>query len=512
MKSIITYLCVVVVCCTSCKKDFIYLAPEDALSGATFFKDANEMNQAVLATYNALRGLTNIDFYTSEMRSDNTHYENYTVNRGDSYVYREHIADFVNDAYNTYTASVYFACYTGISRANVVIERIQPLDIADSTKNDIEAQAKFLRAFFYFKLVRYFGGVPLYLKEVKKAEEAFLKRSSVDEVYQQIISDATFALETLKPPAKFPQSGLATKGSAAMLLAEVYMTQKKYADAENLLRTLPTMGYQLLTNYEDVFSTTNKNNRESIFEVQYMQGATEGQQSNFIYLFLPRSTNTTIMTGVQTNTTSSGGYNVPTKNIINAYEPGDKRLDASIGIAEGSYNSSMLFTFSAKKSILNYVPATGKVGVPFIKKYLHAHSIANNTDDNWIIYRYAGALLLLAETLNEQGKSSEALTYLNQVRVPRTGLMPITETDKEKLRDVIAHERRMELAFENHRWHDLVRTGKAVDVMTSFGIALKQQLSYIPSNAFNVTENKLIYPIPQAERNVYPELTQNPGY
>jgi hypothetical protein len=267
-----------------------------------------------------------------------------------------------------------------------------------------------------------------------------------------------------------------------MLLADVYMTRKDYADAASLLATLPAMGYALLPSYADVFSTAHKNSRESLFEVQYQQGIQGGQQSNFIYMFLPRSTNTSIVTGVATNNSSIGGWNTPTQDLIDSYEPGDKRLDASIGIAEGTYNASAIFTITAYKSILNYTPAPGTEGVPFIKKYLNPSTIPNNTDDDWPIYRYADALLLHAEALNELNHPDQALPFLNQVR-ERAGLKDITTTDQSALRDIIAHERRVELAFENFRWFDLIRTGKAIQVMTAFGNKMKQMHSYLPATS-----------------------------
>lgn len=495
----------------SCNRDFIELVPPDHVSAATFFKTEEQFRQALAAAYVPLRSLLTYDVLDGEMRSDNTYYENFSVNRGEGYVHREDIADFNNTSTNAYTNGSYFACYVGISRCNMITDQIRNSTIEDAAKDDIEGQAKFLRAFFYFKLVRYFGGVPLFLKEVKVADDAFLPRSGAEEVYAQVIADAADAVKMLQPPANFPQTGLATKGSATMLLADVYLTQKKFAEAEALLRTLPEMGYRLNDNYADAFSTKNKNSRESIFEVQYNEGLTNGQQSNFIYQFLPRSTNTTVITGVKTDNSTVGGYNIPTFDLIKAYEPGDKRLDASIAVAEGTYNQSMIFTFSANKSIINYVPAAGKVGVPYAKKYLHPHTNPNNTNDNWPIYRYAEALLSLAEVLNEQGKPDAALPYLNAVRT-RAGLKEVTNTGQTELRAIIAQERRVELAFENKRWHDLVRTGQAIQVMTSFGAALKEKINYVPANAFVLNENKLIYPIPNSEININPKLKQNPGY
>jgi len=500
----------------SCKKSFIELLPQDQASGATFFQTEAQLRQALAATYTPLRDLMDNDFYAAEMRSDNTHYEFYQVNRGTAYVQRENIADFTDDPTDAYTNALYFHCYKGISRANIIIGRINGVTLSAAARNDILGQAKFLRAFNYFKLVRFFGAVPLFLKEVTTAEDAFLPRSSAADVYTQIVADAKDAIDKLANPAftSGKQSGQATKGAATMLLADVYMTQKKYPEAETLLATLPAMGYGLLTNYADVFSTANKNSKESIFEVQYLEGLQGGQQSTFIYSFLPRSANTTTITGVKTDNSTTGGWNIPTQDMINAYEAGDTRKDASIAVAEGTYNASNIFTFSANKSIINYTPAAGKVGVPYIKKYLNPHSNPNNTNDDWPIYRYADALLLLAEAQNEQAKSGPALTNLNLVRTRAFGNTTnnTTTTDQATLRDIIAHERRVELAFENHRWHDLVRTGKAIDVMNAYGVKLKQQYSYLSSASYQVNANRLLYPIPQSERELNPALTQNDGY
>ncbi len=514
MKKIYIKIVLLAFIALACDDGFIELVPKDSYSVASFYQTEAQFRQAVNAAYVPLRDLLDNDFLTGEMRSDNTNYEPYPTNRGTATVYREDIANFIDAPVNSYTNAVYFHCYSCIAKTNIVIERLVNSNVAAAAKADIDGQAKFLRAWNYFKLVRYFGGVPLFLTEVTKAEDAFLIRSTAEEVYAQIISDATDAINQLAAPAKFPQSGQATKGSATMLLAEVYMTQKKYYEAEKLLLTLPAMGYGLNTKYADAFSTNNKNSKESLFEVQYLEGTAVGTApSNFIYKFMVRSTNSTLITGTKTNT-SGGGLNIPTQDIIDAYEPNDERKDASIGIAEGVYNASWLMTISANKSVVNYTPAPGKVGIPYVKKYLHLpHPAVNNTNDNWPIYRYSDALLLLAEAQNEQpGKSAAARDNLNLVRI-RAGLLPSTETNQELLRDIIAHERRVELAFENHRWHDLVRTGKAVSVMNAFGANLKIIAGeYLPLDSYNVNDNKLLYPIPQSERELNPGLTQNPGY
>ncbi|KAA2245742.1 RagB/SusD family nutrient uptake outer membrane protein [Chitinophaga agrisoli] len=516
MKRLYIFITILAFTAVSCKKSFIDLSPQDQISGANLYKTEPLLRQALIGAYTPLRDLMVNDFYTGEMRSDNTHYEFYQVDRGTAYVQRENIADFTDDPTNAYTNAVYFHCYNGITRANLVLENMGQAPLSDTAANDIAGQAEFIRAFNYFKLVRYFGGVPLFLKSIRKADDAFLPRSTADEVYAQIIKDAQDAVAKLSDPvfAANKQGGQATKGAATMLLAEVYMTQKKYAEAATLLTSLDAMGYDLLTDYAAVFSPANKNSRESIFEVQYLEGLQGNQFSDFIYRFLPRSLDTKIITGVKSNNRTIGGWNTPTQDMIATYEPDDKRLDASIGIAEGAYDASFQFTFSANKSVLNYTPAAGKVGVPYIKKYLHTHANPLNTDDNWPIYRYADALLMLAEALNEQGNGGAALASLNRVRARAfgDGAHNITTTAQAVLRDIIAHERRVELAFENHRWHDLVRTGKAIEVMNADGIRLKQIYPYLSPASYQVNANKLLFPIPQSERDLNPALAQNPGY
>jgi starch-binding outer membrane protein, SusD/RagB family len=503
---------------TSCKKSFIDLTPQDQISEANFYQTEAQFRQALASTYVTLRAVFNQDFYESEMRSDNTDYDYYPVNVGTAYVYREYIHDWVDDASDSYTDDMYRYFYVGVARCNTIIGRLPAATgISASVRSEIQGEAEFLRAFYYFRLVRYFGGVPLPLTEVTTADQAFIPRSSADAVYKQIVADASDAITKLPVVAfaKGQQTGAATKGAATMLLADVYMTQKNYAGAEALLTTLSGMGYSLLPSYASVFSTANKNSVESIFEVQYMAGAAGGQQSNFIYLFLPRTTDTKLITsGVTTNNTTTGGWNVPTQDLINAYEPGDTRLDASIGVAEGTYNSSDVMTISAYKSIVNYAPAAGKVGRFFDKKVLNPVTVANNTDDDWPVYRYADALLLLAEAQNEQGKGGMALTSLNQVRTRAFGNAShnITITDQTALRTAIAHERRVELAFENHRWFDLLRTGTALSVMSAFATQIKQLHPYLAPNAYNIQAYRLLYPIPFSQIGLNTQLTQNPGY
>jgi hypothetical protein len=514
MKKIFTiWIMLVSILATSCSKNFIELSPEDSYTDVVFYKTEQQFRSAVVAAYAPLRDVLVNDYLTSEMHSDNTVYQPIPGNRGTSIVERENISDFKNTSTNAYVAATWQHSYTGISRCNIIISRLPSADIPEAAKANIDGQAKFLRALNYFKLVRLYGGVPLFLKEVTSAEEAFKARSTEEDVYNQIVADAKDAVAELDAPAKFPQTGEANKGAATMLLAEVYAQQKKWADAASLLTSLSAMGYDLLGNYADVFAPENKNSRESIFEIQYLGGTITGATPNPLsFYFLPRSKDTKILTGITIDNTSSGGWNTPDNDLINDFEPDDKRLDASVGIIEGTYDASNYFIYGAQKSIVNYVPATGKVGIPYIKKYLHAPLIApTGSSDDFPVYRYSDALLLLAEALNEQSKPTEALPVLNRVRA-RAGLPALTSTDVAGLREKIYHERRVELAFENHRWTDLLRTGKAISVINAFGIKIRQELPFLSTDAYVIDTHNLLFPIPQNEVGLNPLIIQNPGY
>ncbi|MBS1567785.1 MAG: RagB/SusD family nutrient uptake outer membrane protein [Bacteroidetes bacterium] len=512
MKTIYAIIALLAVTAASCKKSFIDLAPKSSYSDANFYQNTQQFSAAVTAAYAPLRDVVVNDYLMSEMRSDNTIYQSFLSNRGTAYTDREKLSDFMDPSTDSYTALEWQYCYQVISRANIVITRLPAATaVSADTAARFDGQCKFLRALMYFKLVRLYGAVPLFVKEVTTAQDAFLPRDSVSKVYAQIISDASDAIKELPAPASFPQTGVATKGAATILLADVYVYLKRYADAVTLLNTLPAMGYSLNASYSDAFSPTTKNGRESLFEVQFLGGTTTGSTPNpLLFHFLPRSTTTALVTSVAINNTTTGGWNTPTQDLINSYEPGDKRLDISIGIVEGTYDASNYFAYSAVKSVIGYTtPPAGKVAVPYIKKWQHTPAANTGNSDNFPIYRYSEALLLLAEAMNEQGLSP--LTPLNAVR-SRAGLPAVTITDQAKLRDTIMHERRIELAFENKRWHDLVRSGKAVSVMNAFGANLKTQITYISPDSYIVNDNKLLYPIPAAEIGVNPQLTQNLGY
>lgn len=497
----------------SCKKDFLELNPQGRLNAENFYNTTKDFQQALTGAYVPLRDIANVAFFMDEMRSDNTHYDYNAKDRGG--IAYEQLADFLDNSQNGVIGTRYGAAYNGISRCNVILDRLEKISftMADVDKNPILGEAKALRAHYYFDLVQHYGALPLHLHEVESIAESRLPRTGVDDIYKQIMKDFSEALPLLNPPT-FPQTGRITKGMVATELALVYMTRKDWDSAIPLLQSVSTMGYALMPNYGDVFSLSNKNGIESIFEVQYKSG-TDGQWSSFIYRFVPIG-NTSVTLGLDYNNLL-GGWNIPANDIVNSYENNDKRLNVSIGVVEGTMDASADFVPTRVADFVGYTPTSGTTYKLFVKKYYHYPYTQKPSrteyfaPENWPVFRFSDVLLMLAESLNEKGRGSEALPYLNRVRT-RAGLADITTTDQAALRTIIAKERRIELAFENHRWLDLVRTGNAISVMNQYGNRMKSQYSYLLPASYTVTENRLIYAIPFREMQLNSLLTQNTGY
>lgn len=465
----------------ACKKSFLEIPSDTSLSTPVYFKTESDFQQAINGAYEPLRGEyngSNGAWAMGELRSDNTTYKFNPNDRGT--IQPEYISDFQDDNTNGTTPNKYVSDYRVISRANQILALIDGVDFDAKAKNNIKGQAFFLRALCYFDLVQYFGSVPLHLKPATTLGETALPLTSTDSIYAQVIADAQQANTMLLDKAT-QEPGRATSGSAKTLLGNVYIVLKQWANAETALKGVT--GYSLIPNYADIYNVSNKNNAESIFEIQYKEG-TEGFSSNFFYTFLVQpitAAEITAVTGIPENGRTIEGYNIPTPDIISAYEPNDSRKGASIG----------------------YVTAGG-VSYPFIKKYLHTHALSNNTNDDWPVYRYAEVLLFLSEALNEENKTTEAIPYLNQVRA-RAGLPATTAVLQADIRNAIIQERRVELAFENKRWLDLVHFGIADQVMKAYGARVKAnpQAYYFPAgispSPASYTNIRILFPIPASE-------------
>lgn len=491
MKSYITTIIFSAVLFSSCTK-FLDLKPETALTSETFFKTESDFKQGVNAAYVPLRPIFNDRAWVlGEMHSDNTYYpRNILFGAVDA---TENVADFAmpNSASsvagitlttNGHLLNQYRLDYQIIARTNQVLATIDNVEFDAASKANLKGQALFLRAFAYFELVRYFGTAPLHLTVVANRLEAAAELATKEQLYAQIEKDAKEAA-TLLPPKSAQEAGRVTSGSAKALLGDLYLWQKKWTEAEAVLKEVVNSGeYSLISEYDKVFSNTsdNKNNAESIFEVQFMEGAS-GYNGSIIYNFLPRPiTKTELVAITQTSNPqdlSGEGNNIPTPDIIAAYEPGDERKDASIAYVT-----------------LSQSLRTNKV-YPYIKKFAKPHAVHGNTGNNWPVYRYAEVLLSLAEAINEQNRPGDADDYLNMVR-NRAGLLNTSAVSQTDMREAIFKERRVELAFENKRWFDIVRTDRIQQIIVPHGQKIiANPLDYYfpdgavpPNNAFTVLD------------------------
>jgi hypothetical protein len=483
----------------SCKKDYLNKTDPTRVNTDFFYKDQKQVEQAINGVYATLQVIANDQWITNELPSDNTTIDFNPGDRGQSDRI-EAFEFYTVNANSTNLNTSYDAYYNSISNANNTLARMQDAtDLTDSLKAVDEGQLKFIRAYLYFELTQYYGDVILITEPLKVPQDAWTyQRESQDKVYAQIEADLKDAVNDL--PVKYTTGniGRATKGAALSLLGKVYLTEKKYADAATTLRLVLPLGYSLETNYAYVFDPARKNGPESVFDIQYQGGNDQGEWSSFIYTFAPRLSEGAVTGWPQSN---PGGWNTPTNDIINAYEPGDLRKDVSVG--------------------LDFKSPVTNLTVPYIKKYDHTHTIYGRTDDNWPVLRYADVLLMLAESINEQGApTTEAFDNLNAVR-HRAGLSDLSGLNQQTFRDTLAHERRVELAFENWRWFDLKRTktnAELVSFLNAYAAKEKANPTVTRQGVpYSTTDYvfsgfEALFPIPAPEIIVNPKLTQNNGY
>jgi starch-binding outer membrane protein, SusD/RagB family len=489
--------------CFSCKEDFIDLQPISDMNAGIFYKTEQDMNQAVLSPYASLRNLYNQPFiYMGEIRSDNTTFSWVPGNSKDMTSIDNFGDVLLSD--NSFVLSVWNNSYNTLLRSNIVLDKIEAVPFKDAKlKEQYKAEARFLRALVYFWLVRVYGDVPKVDRPLSVKEAYGLGRSPAQEIYDFIVEDLQFAEANLPASYAAQDKGRVTVGGAKGLLAKVYMTMagyplKKgeayYALAEaKALEVINMPQYALVSDYKALFDVTKKNSTESLFEIQYKKGGTS-TGSPWNNDFAPRFSNREV---VQVG--DKGGFNAPTPDMSAAYEPGDPRKDLSM---RDNYVS---------------VPGGKLVNEKYVRKYYDVAFSGSDNDNNWIELRLADIYLLYAEALVRQNKQLDvALTYLNKIRQRArnsTGgsadVLPdyAPFASNEDFLLAIEKERRVELAFENHRWFDLVRTERAKAVMTA---EQKEQNGFNPASW---SDHMLLYPIPLQVIQSNPEkIQQNPGY
>lgn len=465
--------------------DFLEQNPQTDLSENDFYKTTADFTSAVNGAYSTLQenDLYGNWYVFGEIPADNTRNQ-----LSGSVTSQDEFDKFYIDTQNGYIANFWKAAYKVINRTNTILGRIDGIQIDAELSTRYKLECKFIRALMYYNLVRVYGDVPLVLKEIGISEAYTYLRESKEKVYNQVIADLK---EAQQLPASYAtkEDGRATSGAAKALLADVYMTLHNYPEAERLLGEVVGSGrYALLENtagslniegYKSAFNPVNHNSKEGIFEIQFLKGG-YNEGSNFANNFAPENSGTNVVA-----LGGTGGNNVPEMDIYNAYEAGDLRRDFSMSLG---YNDNR---------------KNGEwVESRYVRKFMDVPYAANDASNNYPVIRYANVLLMYAEALNQNGKTAEACKYLNMTRrrgfgyqTTETSPVDLQTTDKARFALLVEQERRVELAFENQRWFDLVRTGRAVEVMKSKG--------------FSLNETNLICPIPQKQIDVNPKLTQN---
>lgn len=445
---------------SSCSEDFIDLSPVSQANTNDFYKNVTDINNAVIASYkyhkliftNFLCTMTILN----EWRSDNTGELGITDN----------VDNFTKDTGREWYMYGWDFSYKAIYMYNIAIEKAAGPAMSDELRNRYIAELRFLRAITYFELVQDWGGVPLILETSKSLAPDVInvKRNTVEEVYTQIIADLQFAEANL--PIAYTDDkdiGRATKGATVGFLGKAYLTMGNPSAAETEFRKVMTYGYELLPDYADVFAPTNHNSKESLFELQFKSGL---DPCPWVHMFA-----SSVL-----DKNPGYGYNTPTQDLYDAFEAGDPRRD---------------FTIAKDKNDLYY-------DIKFSDPNASPNTDANN---NVPLMRYSEVLLLLAESL---GETAESYSLINQVR-NRVGLPDIDASTPGTFKEKLLHERRVEFACEDQRWHDLQRFGVAIDVMNAFFAKWKHGLT-------TIGHDDLLLPIPNFSLLNNPNLEQNPGY
>jgi hypothetical protein len=461
---------------TSCE-DFLDKKPQGNLITENFPVTAADAEQAVNAVYNTMR-ITEFNFGLfpiMDIMSDDAHKGSNPGDQGSvigPYDNFTHIADAGG------TRNWWNTLYLGVKRANVVIETVPTIAMDAGLQARYIGEAKFLRALFYFDLVRAWGDVPKITAVNTPLPQS---RAPKEEIYTLIEEDLDAAIAGLPEKDEYAPAdlGRATKGAAHALKARVHLWQSEFPQAETEAMAVINSGkYGLEENFENANSVAGEFGIESVFEVGAI-GEENLKNGGNQYANVQ---------GVRGNPNRGWGFNRPSEDLKAAFEPGDPRLDATVlnlgevidGVTIAGDGNTPDGPAKNQYTYPGFPNGIVEVEAYNQKVWTPGTNVPTQFDHNRRIIRYADVLLMAAEALNENGKSAEALTYLNQVRA-RVGLAPISETGKDALREIIFHERRVELALEGHRFWDLIRTNRAAAVLGPYGfIPGKHEVLAIP--------------------------------
>ncbi|MCW4468530.1 RagB/SusD family nutrient uptake outer membrane protein [Flavobacterium sp. MFBS3-15] len=475
----------------SCGDDFVDRTPPYSIDSENYFNSEADYQQAIIAVYDMLQS-TYQNVLLGEIASDNTLCGGESATDTPSF---QQVDDMTHTPVNPELKKIWDWMFAGVNRANYILEFKDKTDFEG--KEHIIAEARFLRAYFHFELVKWFGGIPMKGDaRFKLGDETTIPRSTPEEVYASIEADLLYAIENIDPSPS--QQGRVTKGAARALLGKAYLywadtglghSEKFAMAAEVLEQVIQSNTYTLLPDYSTMFELTNENNAESVFEVQY----TDKEGAGFDCLQCSEGNVAVGFNGPRgfdgPSFESGYSFNVPTQETYDFFEDGDLRRDVAILNMEA---------FVAANP--NWVNSLGELGVLYAEGYEHTGFYnrkyiprkdpvndqnigdANLTNpNNYRAIRYADVLLMAAEAYNRgQIDDVKARTYLNMVRTRAFGNSSHNITASgSALTQFIWDERRRELVGEGHRFFDLVRTKQAAAAIDGF-VAGKHELFPIP--------------------------------
>lgn len=463
---------------TSCD-DYVDIDPLYAQNADNYFKTPSDYDKALTGAYDLLQ-TSYLGIWIGEIASDNS------IAGGESVTDSEglHQIDAMqHGGVNAELRSIWRYMYAGITRANYIFEFKDALEFEG--KDKILAQASFLRAYYYFELVKFFGDVPVVLDKRLGAEElSSLQRTPSAEVYSQIEKDLLYAADILDWTAE--QKGRITKGAVLSLLGKAYLYQNKFAEAAQTLDRVINEGpYSLSNNYSALFYVANEGDAEFVFDIEYVD-AEGGSYGCFTCLEGFAAVGFHGIRAYKGPIYADGNsYNLPTQDLVDAFENGDPRLEASVLDIEA-------FIADQGTTITYAVGAGGHTGY-YNNKYIKREGEKGPADDdltsplNHHVIRYSDVLLMAAEAHNRKPSPNDglALSYLNMVRTRPSVDMPALNLSGTALTEAIWHERRVEFAGEGLRFFDLVRTGKAAQEIEGFEVG-KHELFPIPQDEIDL--------------------------
>ena len=499
----------------SCNK-VIDVYPQSNLNTATYYSNLEEVKAALTGCYNGMQKSLSNEWQFTELRSDNSK----QGSPGSTASGNRDLSDLDMFTPSTSHQAIYTywaATYNNIRNVNILLQKLGvaydpatgaitfstiEIPITETDRKQLAGEAMVIRAYHYFNLVRLFGGVFLIHQPITPEQAKQINRSTQADIYKLIVADLTTAATSMNN-LKFNQiattdGGRMNRWAAKGLLAKVNLTLGKKAEAITLLQdVIANSGYALQPTYTNIFSITNEMNSEILFAVRYKSGGF-GLGSHFGNTFAPLGSGSAIING------DGDGLNYPTADLDTATN-GDLRKPTLIGVY-----------------------GTGTAAKWYVKKYLFPVTLVDDGESDWPVLRYADILLMLAEA---QGYNQSSLDLINSVRV-RAGLPNFTMsniTSVGQFEQALSTERRIEFAFENQRWFDLVRFNTTMTTVTAVQtmkdhfadeyythyrtyVAPAPTLAELYANVS--TPGRLLLPIPQREidTNTQLKIEQNPGY